>query len=331
MPETKLNEREVSWTANEVSIYGTLTLPDGEGTFPAVVFVAGSGPTDRNWNTPLLPGSNGSAGLLAEALTRLGFVTLRYDKGASGVHAQENMHKLAGKISLQGHMNELAGAVDLVADRPDVRDDQIFVLGNSEGCVHALNYQVYGNRPCAGLVLTAPPARPIGQVAHDQLKAQLDAVPGGDEILSKYDAVIADFIGESPVEIPNDLPKGLQDMLRSVTVPFNQPFSRELWTLDPMRLLEQVTAPVLIVIGKKDIQVDWQVDGALLEAAAKRMENVQIEFPEEANHVLKHETRPRAELTPAAVQDSYNGPDTRLDPQALQVIESWLQEHLKTG
>ena len=57
----------------------------------AVVFVAGSGPTDRNWCSPLLPGTNGSGKLLAEALASQGFVTLRYDKLASGPHVKENI------------------------------------------------------------------------------------------------------------------------------------------------------------------------------------------------------------------------------------------------
>ncbi|MEI7771080.1 MAG: hypothetical protein WCI67_13875, partial [Chloroflexales bacterium] len=69
-----------------------------DGPFPAVVFVAGSGPTDRDWNSPLIPGTNGSAALLAQALTERGYLTLRYDKRASGPHGIENAQRLAGTI-----------------------------------------------------------------------------------------------------------------------------------------------------------------------------------------------------------------------------------------
>ncbi len=48
---------EVSWPLEDTTVYGTLVKPSGQGPFPAVVMVAGSGPTDRDWNTPLLPGS----------------------------------------------------------------------------------------------------------------------------------------------------------------------------------------------------------------------------------------------------------------------------------
>ena len=39
---------EVSWQLGETSVYGTLVRPFGPGPFPAVVMVAGSGPTDRD-------------------------------------------------------------------------------------------------------------------------------------------------------------------------------------------------------------------------------------------------------------------------------------------
>ena len=58
--------QEVSWALGATTVYGTLVRPSGPGPFPAVVLVAGSGPTDRDWNSPLLSGTNGSARLLAE-------------------------------------------------------------------------------------------------------------------------------------------------------------------------------------------------------------------------------------------------------------------------
>ncbi len=55
------NEQTVTWDVEGIPVEGTLTLPVGSGPFPAVVFVAGSGPTDRNWNSPLIPGSTAAA------------------------------------------------------------------------------------------------------------------------------------------------------------------------------------------------------------------------------------------------------------------------------
>jgi hypothetical protein len=113
---TQLIETRVSWLVDEIEVHATLTVPCGTGPFPAVLMVAGSGPTDRNWNTPLIPGANGSAALLAHVLNDAGFVTLRYDKRATGPNAKENMARLAGKISMQGHVDELAGGKQLLTN-----------------------------------------------------------------------------------------------------------------------------------------------------------------------------------------------------------------------
>jgi alpha-beta hydrolase superfamily lysophospholipase len=328
--QSALHTSEVSWTVEGIPVYGTYTTPAAGGPFPAVAFVAGSGPTDRNWNTPLLPGTNGSGGLLAETLTRAGFATLRYDKRASGPHIQENMAQLMGKVSLQGHLAELAGAVRLLAGKPEINASQIFGLGNSEGCIHVTNYQVNGAGPkFAGIILTAPPANPIGKVAHNQIAAQLQATPDGQAQLAAYDRAIEDFVAGRQVTIDENLPKGMRDVLLAVTTPMNQPFSRELWVLDPTKLVSQVTAPVLIVIGKKDLQVNWQTEGAILESVAAQHANFHISFPENANHILKHETQSLQELSPVEVQNTYNSDETSLDPEAVQIIESWLAEQLQ--
>jgi pimeloyl-ACP methyl ester carboxylesterase len=311
-----------------ITIYATLTRPPTPGPLPAVVFVAGSGPTDRNWNTPLLPGSNGSAVLLAETLTANGYLTLRYDKRASGPHAQENVQRLAGGISMQGHTAELAGAVDLLTQRPDVDPTRIFVLANSEGCIHALHHELQAPaHPCRGLILTAAPARPISAVARSQVAAQLAAVPEGDALLAAFDAAMQEFAAGRPVPDDRRLPEGIRMLILGLTNPVNQPFARELWVTDPAALLGRIAVPVLIVIGKQDIQVDWQADGAVFEALAAQHANISIVYPEHANHVLKHEPRSRAQLSPGEAVAAYNAESAVLDAETVAAITGWLQTH----
>jgi pimeloyl-ACP methyl ester carboxylesterase len=290
--------------------------------------VAGSGPTDRDWNSPLLPGSNGSARLIAEALVRAGIASLRYDKRASGPHARENMQSLIGKLSMQSHVEELTGAVRTMAGHDYVHRDRIFALTNSEGALHALNYQVRSPEiPFAGLVLTAPPGRAVGLVARSQLAAQASGIPNGDQMLELYDAAVVRFLAGEPIAPDPSLPQGVQLLLQSLSTPANLPFARELWTADAAALLGQVDVPVLVIIGKRDIQVDWQADGEPLQRAAAGHADVTFLFPEHANHVLKHEQKPRSELVPAEVAATYNAPDAVLDPQVLAGILEWLAAH----
>ncbi|HLJ34735.1 MAG TPA: alpha/beta hydrolase [Ktedonobacteraceae bacterium] len=319
---------EVNWQLNSTTMYGTLVRPVGPGPFPAVVMVAGSGPTDRDWNSPLLPGSNGSARLIAEALARAGIASLRYDKRASGPHARENVPLLIGKLSMQSHVDELAGAVRILASQEYTHAGRIFALANSEGTLHALNYQLHSPAIAfAGLVLIGPPGRAVGVVARSQLAAQAAHVPNGDALLALYDAAIARFLAREPVAPDPSLPEGIQMLLQSLETPANLPFARELWMADAALLLRQIDVPVLVIIGKKDLQVDWQVDGEKLQLAAAGYEEVTFLFPENANHVLKQELRPREDVVPAEIAESYNGPDTRLDPLALIAILEWLAAH----
>jgi pimeloyl-ACP methyl ester carboxylesterase len=317
---------EVSWTLGPTTMYGTFVRPAGDGPFPGVVMVAGSGPTDRDWNSPLLPGTNGSARLLAEALGRAGFASLRYDKRASGPHVRETIPLLIGAISMQSHVDELAGAVRALAEQHDVRRDRIFALGNSEGTLHALNYEVHDPAiPLAGLVLAGPPGRAVGVVARSQLAAQAQGIPNGEQLLGLYDAAVARFLAGEPAAPDPALPEGVRMLVSALETPANLPFARELWTADAAAPLKDVRVPVLIVIGKKDLQVDWHLDGEPLEQAAEGRSDITFLFPEDANHVLKHEPLPRAELEQGEVASKYNAPDATLDTETVNAIVAWLR------
>ena len=313
---------EVTWALDDTTMAATLTLPEGNGPFPAVVFVAGSGPTDRDWNSPLLPGRNGSAALLADALTRSGYATLRYDKRVTGPYAQENLAALQGKISFQSHLDELVSAVDYLAAQADVDTEQIYVLANSEGTLHALNYQTADPAvPFAGMILTGAPGRPMSEVLHQQIEQMLNAEPNHEELLANWDKAVAAFLAGKSTELDPAMPDNISQIWAGLTAPVNQPFSAELLAAQPAGMLAKIDVPVLVMIGQKDIQVDWQADGGVLEAAAG--DNVTFSYPPDANHVLKHEEKPAAELS-AADAASYNSADRVLDEQALRIILDWL-------
>jgi hypothetical protein len=316
---------EVTWPLGPTTVYGTVVMPEGAGPFPGVVLVAGSGPTDRDWDSPLLPGSNGSGRLLAEALGRVGFASLRYDKRASGPHVRETIPLLIGAITMQSHVDELAGAVRTLAEQQGIRRERIFALGNSEGTLHALNYQVHDpDIPLAGLVLTGPPGRSVGAVARSQLAAQAKSFPNGEQLLALYDAAVARFLAGEPAAPDPALPEDVRSLIAALESPFNLPFARELWTADAAAPLKEVRVPVLIVIGKKDLQVDWQADAEPLQRAAAGRTDVSFLFPENANHVLKHEPRPREELAQGEAIQKYNAADASLDPETVTAIVAWL-------
>ena len=319
--------KDVSWSVDDIVVFGTMTRPNIKEATPGVIFVAGSGPTDRNWCSPALPGTNGSGRLLAEALSRRGYATLRYDKRASGPHASENVPKMLGKISIQSHVDELKGAFETLATTSGSEPTNIFALTSSEGAIHALNYQLQSkDDKFKGLVLTGAPGRSIGHVTRSQALALLSSLPDGDAIMKHYDDAISAFL-EGKRSVPDtSLPEQLKNLLMALDSPANLPFARELWSYDLSDVIVEVSEPVILIIGKKDIQAGWDVDGKALEIASAMNDNVTFVYPENADHTLKHEERPREKLT-AEVVLRYNAEDRKLDQETLLAIVNWLNEH----
>ena len=244
---------EISWPLDGTTVYGSLLTPSGPGPFPGVVMVAGSGPTDRDWNSPLIPGSNGSARLIAEALAAAGIASLRYDKRAAGPHARENLPALIGKISFQSHLDEVAGAVSALASRADSDPARIFALTSSEGTLHALNYQVHDPAlPFAGMVLTGAPGRAMGAVGRSQVVAELSAPPRRHRRwLPPTTRRSTDSWRARRSSRTHPCPRWSRRSFRRCRSPANLPFARELWVTDPTTWIAQVRVPMLVVIGQK--------------------------------------------------------------------------------
>jgi uncharacterized protein len=321
-----IEDKEVKWDVIDIPVHGTVTAPKDKDPHPVVILVAGSGPTDRNWCTPYLPGTNGSGKLMAEALAAQGFITIRYDKMASGPHAKENIPKFTGKINMQTHMDELAGAVQAVVAETNIDGDALFALTNSEGAIHAVNYQLAAkDNRFKGLVLTGAPGRSVGDVGRSQIIEQIRPMPDAETIIKHYDKAIEQFLANEPMVIDPSLPDGLKGLLRALENPCNLPFARELWNYGLPQFLARIEEPILVVIGKKDIQIDWRIDGGALEKATAKKSAVQFAYPENANHVLKHEEMPRDKLTAQYVGLHYNAPDAELDHETVDTIVDWLK------
>ncbi|MET4048892.1 MULTISPECIES: alpha/beta fold hydrolase [unclassified Rhodococcus (in: high G+C Gram-positive bacteria)] len=315
---------KVTWKLDGITMEGTIVCPDGEGPFPAVVFVAGSGPTDRDWCSPLLPGSNGSARLMAETFADAGIATLRYDKRASGARATENARKLIGKMSMQSHLNELVEAVNVLSQQDYVDSTRIVGLGNSEGTLHVLHYAITSQHvPFAGIVLAAPPGRPIREVLLSQLTKQTFQIPGGRELMAKVQEAAARYTAGQQMNPDPSLPDSVKMVLAGLEAPANLPFIRELWIESATDSLVKIQIPALVLIGAKDGQIDMAADGIPLQEAAAGMANVTFAFPANANHVFKEDLRTSAEIA-ASPGSGFNEPGTRLDPESLETILTWL-------
>src|SRR4051812_29454340 len=125
------NDAPINIPSNGFSLAGTMSRPAQSTTprLPAVVLVAGSGPTDRDGLVFGIPILGEMAGALADA----GFAVVRYDKrgiGQSGGRAES--------AGLSDYADDLRAVVKLLAERKDVDPKRIAVVGHSEGGLAAL-------------------------------------------------------------------------------------------------------------------------------------------------------------------------------------------------
>ena len=221
------------------TLYGTLVRPHSRSSMPVVLIIAGSGPTDRDGNSPLLKGPNNSLKLLAEGLAAHGIASLRYDK--RGIGETGKAMQLAGekaKIALREEDLSFENYIDDAVRwgkqlRADRRFSSLTVIGHSEGSLIGM---VVAQRMGAGA------GRPLQEIILDQVKSQLtpDLLKTTEHILNQLAA------GKTAQSVPNDL-----NMLFR---PSAQPFLISWLRYDPTKEISKLSMPVLIVQGTTDMQ-----------------------------------------------------------------------------
>jgi len=156
-------ETDVTVGAGEWALPGTLTIPKGNGPFPAVVLVHGSGPNDRDETI----GPNKPFKDIAWELASRGIIILRYDKRTL-VHAKLFTPDVLKNLTLQQEtIDDALLAVQLLRNHPEVDKNQIYVLGHSLGAMAAprIGQQDPG---VAGLIILAGATRPLEDIIIEQ-------------------------------------------------------------------------------------------------------------------------------------------------------------------
>lgn len=251
---------------------GTYLAPAAGG--PVLVIIPGSGPTDRNGNSPLGV-AGGAYQRLAEALATGGVGSIRIDKrgmfGSAAAAADPNAVRLTDYAE---DVRAWAAEARRRAGAPCA-----WLLGHSEGGLVAI-LAAQDSQDVCGLVLLAAPGRPLQQVLREQLAAN----PANAAILPQVDRIIASLeAGEAP-----DL-TGVHPGVAMLFNPALNTFFVSLFSHDPAVELARYPGPVLVVQGETDIQVT--VADAERLAGARGLEPVIIPG---MNHVLRDAPADRA-------------------------------------
>jgi alpha-beta hydrolase superfamily lysophospholipase len=231
-------EHELAVPTSWGQLCGSLVLPQGRGPWAAVLIIAGSGPTDRDGNSMLLEAPCDNLKLLAQALAERGIASLRYDKRGVGASRYPGLSEEALRFE------------DLVADavvlgralQRDGRVAALTLLGHSEGAlIAALAAQALAPRAVA---CVAGAGERASDVIRKQLQQQLPP-----QLLMKSLAVL-DLLEDGLTT--EDVPEELVLLFR----PSVQPYLVSWFRHDPAQVLAQVQAPVLLLHGAHDAQVD---------------------------------------------------------------------------
>jgi pimeloyl-ACP methyl ester carboxylesterase len=290
-------EREVVFDgAGGVKLSATLLLPAGaseQRKVPAVVLVAGSGPTDRNGNQPPLLWT----GLLkqtADLLAGAGVASLRYDKRGVGRSDRppKDRAALAEFVRWEHFVADVAAAGEALRGQPEVDGARVALLGHSEGGLLVMDAAAQlqdAGRPPAAVVLVSTPGRPLGVVLREQLGRMCQRLNLTEEGTSRYlarnDDIIA-AIRETGV-VPDDVPPDLAPLYPRYAGRFLQAQFKS----DPAEAAGRLTVPVLVIQGAKDLQVSAECDTPALEGALKGRPGkarCDVVILEGASHNLKH-------------------------------------------
>ena len=248
----------------------TLALPDASNNLraPPVLIVPGSGPTDRDGNSPL--GVKAAPyRLLAEALAQRGLSTVRIDK--RGMFASGGAIPDANDVTISDYASDVHAWVDVIKAKTGATC--VWVLGHSEGGLVAL---AAAQKPAGlcGLILVSTPGRPLGEVLREQLKAN----PANAPLLGDAEGAISKLERGSHVDVSS-----MHPALQRLFAPAVQNFLVSTMSLDPATLLKAYSGPVLLVQGNKDLQVSVEDAQRLGRASA----SAKVVVLPDVNHVLK--------------------------------------------
>ena len=300
--------REMRVEAGAATLEGVLRLPEGEGPFPAVVILSGSGPQDRDG---VIAGQPVYAAL-ADGLAEAGIASLRLDDrgvGASRGPAPQTPADLAA---------DAAAALAALKGTPEIACAGF--AGHSEGGLLAL--------------LAAPEAQPAFIVTlagmhlpmEETLIGQSEAIilaSGGTQAQADANRALQEAMFEvfRTAGPETDLPAALEAALIEAGAPaglaaqqaqiWGQPYAAASFAVDPAAAAAAYDGPILAIFAGNDTQVLAEANSAALEAAREDLPT-QIVVIDGVNHLFQ--------ASETGAPSEYGAAGHAMAPQALEVI-----------
>lgn len=308
-----------------VTLAGTLTLPEGDGPFPAVVLISGSGQQDRNEeimrHKPFL--------LLADYLTRNGIAVLRYDdRGVGGSKGE------VAKATTLDFADDVEALWKALRKDPRIDKHRVGLLGHSEGGMIA-PIVASRNKDVAFVVMLAGPGGTGAEILLEQNERLLQ-LGGADSVavalrvrcldrffnamattaVDDYPAVLQQIVDKESAGMDNETLKAAQlrsgDLMalnQQMQVPWMQTFIR----LDNRDYLRKTRCPILAINGSRDSQV---VSDNLLKIKAVTDGRAQTVLLPDLNHLMQH--------CQTGKPSEYGLIEETMSTEVLRIVSEWI-------
>lgn len=314
-----------------ITLAGTLTLPKGDGPFPAAILISGSGPQNRDEE---IMGHRPFA-VIADHLTREGIAVLRYDD--RGVGKSEGDF---GNATTKDFATDANAAWEFLSTHSKINKEAIGMIGHSEGGYIA-PLAFVDNPKAAFHVYLAAPGLSLRVIAQQQSKILLKQAGLSDEAITSAVALNEELYAY--YDTPDGSPFPVEEVSRRTkewwealspedkkkAEPFKAiqetnmgnaetPWTKFLMTYDPVPTLEKVSCPVLALNGEKDTQVLPEPNLEKIEEvlATGGNKNVETHKIPNLNHLFQN-AKTGAFTEYALIEETFDIP-------TLELISSWI-------
>lgn len=247
------NDQDIRVLNGEVTLAGSLRLPEGANTVPGVVFISGSGPQDRDMTV----GEHRVFLTLAEHLADAGIASLRLDDRGVGDSAAITPHHP------QDIADDMGAALTELRLQPDVNGQCVGFIGHSEG--GSLAFMAAGSSAPDFILSLAGMHASMADTLIEQGEAIVRASGGSDADVAAQRAVqdvVMTALRDTPVgEAGPAIEAGLieaglpEQIARQQAMIWGQAYAQNALDLDPAPYMQAYPGLFSALFGGSDLQV----------------------------------------------------------------------------
>ena len=303
-------EKIILGQGSRFPLKGMLTLPDGDGPFPAVVLVHGSGSSNKDEKVgKLTPFKD-----IALGLADRGIASVRYDKRSYAHGLKMVLDRKTVITAREETIDDALLAASLLRSDSRIDPDRVFLLGHSMGGMLAPRIECSGG-DFRGLILLAGTPRRMEEVLADQIRQIMAAQPAFVQKLGakKTEGLLGSF--EGLYDMTDDEARAKK--LGGGTTLY---YFKEMGQPTVEQWLEKTHKPMLVMQGEKDVQVKADVDFALYRSLLGDRENVTFRLYPGLNHCFV----PARFDTIADAKKEFT-PERHMGPEVLDDLADWIK------